>query len=112
MAKVIRSAKSGNAWSTDELLAYNITIQTKKVTEFFGCELCSDECIDPNLLSSLTLIPTGISDDALRFLKYLARISHPNPEDPFLNDFANGLLIALNFDRQNSTTIQQLYSLP
>ena len=112
MAKINRSAKSGNAWSTDELLAYNITIQTKNDTEFFGREICSNDYIDPSLLSSLTSIPTGISDDARRFLTYLAIISQPNAEDSIFNEFANSLLNALHFDRQNTTIIQQLYSLP
>jgi hypothetical protein len=112
MAKIIRSAKSGDKWSTSDLLAYNITIQTKKVTEFFGHELCSNDLIDPSLLSSPTPIPAGIPDEARRFLKYLGFISYPNPADSFLSDFAKGLLAAIHFDRQGNATIVPRHSFP
>ena len=40
MDSFIRSAKSGNYWTEDDLQAYNIQIQSEDVATFFG---------DPNL---------------------------------------------------------------
>jgi hypothetical protein len=52
MANLIRSAKSGRDWSTNELLAYNITVRCQDIVSFFGHELGSIDHLDANLFSS------------------------------------------------------------
>ena len=36
MAKLIRTSKSGNKWTPDDLLAYNIRVVHQDATTFFG----------------------------------------------------------------------------
>jgi len=119
MADIIRSPKSGNHWSTDELLGYNITIQTQSVVDFFGHELSPiDLDLDPYLFSSFSpstssrTIPTGMSMPTHRFLSHLTSISHPDAQDSFFNDFANSVLDITNFERQLGTLLVPRYSLP
>ena len=115
MADTTRSPKSGNHWSTDELLAYNITIQTQSVVDFFGHELSPID-LDPYLFSSFSpstssRIPTGMSMPTHRFLSHLTLISH-DAQDSFLNDFAISVLDVTNFERQLGTLLVPRYNLP
>lgn len=115
MANSIHSEKSGSDWSAKDLSAYNITFQTQSIIDFFGHELRPIDHLDPYLLSSfepLTSIPTGISMETCRFLKYLYLISHPNAGDSALNDFMRSVLIVTNFDQQIGAVLCPLYRLP
>jgi len=116
MANITRSAKSGNQWSTNELLAYNITIQTQSVVDFFGREPRPiDLDLDPNLFSSVTTttsIPTGISMSTRRFFDHLITISRPDAEDSFFNDFESSVLDVTAFERPIGTLLIPRYSLP
>ena len=118
MANIIRSAKSGNHWSMDELFAYNITIQTQSAVEFFGHELCP---IKPNLISSFNPsdpIPAGIPMQTRRFLDHVILISIPDgpeesdAEDFALNAFASSVLEVTDFHRQIGTLLLTLHGLP
>jgi len=111
MANITCSAKLGNHWSMDELLAYNITIQTQSVVDFFGHELHPID-LDPNILSPVTSIPTGISRPTRRFFNHLILVSHPDAQDSFFNDFANSVLDVTNFDRQIGTVPVPRYDFP
>ena len=72
MANLIRSAKSGNDWSTNELPAYNIAVQHQDVLNFFGHELGSIDHLDSNLLSSADpTIAVDFSQESYRFLAHL-----------------------------------------
>jgi len=121
MANIIRSAKPGSDWSTNDLLAYNITIQTQTVVDFFGHELSSPiDHLDPILLSpfdpnilSLDHSTCGISVQTYRFLEYLNTISCPNaPDYSELLAFANSVLEVTDFDRQIGMLLLMLYTLP
>jgi len=107
MANIIRSAKPSSQWSTDELSAYNITIQTQSVVDFFGHELRSIDHLDPNLLSSIqsnppTRPPTGTSMETISFLNRLGLISHPDTPDTdsTISDFTRSVLNVTGFERR------------
>ena len=114
MANIIRSAKSGSRWSTNDLLAYNITIQTQSVVDFFGHKLCPIDHLDPDLLSSCdpSTFPTEISMGTCRFLKYLYMISRPNAAYSPLDDFAMSVLEVTDFHRHIDTVLIPRYDLP
>ena len=94
MANLIRSAKSGNDWSTNELLAYNITVQRQDVSDFFGHELGSIDHLDPNLFSSAD--PTtaiDLSQETYRFLVYLNLASRADAGlESFIVELAKSVL--------------------
>src|SRR5258708_1812033 len=94
MAHPIRCAKSGCAWTANELLAYNIEIRSQSAETFFGHPLPTLDGIDPLLVSGtigtdgITVrytgcydvfrrhqqrIPLSISSERLRQLDYEER---------------------------------------
>ena len=52
MANIFRLAKSGSDWTSNELLAYNITIERQDALRFFGHDLGTIDHLDPDLLTS------------------------------------------------------------
>jgi len=118
MANIIRSAKPGSDWSTNDLVAYNITIQMQTVVDFFGHELSPIDHLDPNLFSSFdpnlhSFDPsTGMSIETYRFFEYLDSVSFPNPDDSALLAFAHSVLQVTDFDRKIGTLLVILYGLP
>jgi hypothetical protein len=79
MASIVRSAKSGSDWSTNELRAYNIVVQCQDARNFFGGEPGSIDHLDPNLLSSDDpSTATHLSKETYRFLAYLDLASRSN----------------------------------
>ena len=118
MANIIRSAKPGSQWSNNELSAYNITIQTQSVIDFFGQELPSIDHLDPNLLFSIqsnppTRPPNGTSVDTLSFLNQLSWIwYHPNSLFPTtIPNFTWSVLRVTGFERRVDAGIVMLCDL-
>jgi hypothetical protein len=111
MANLIRSAKSGSDWSTNELLAYNVTVQRRDVVSFFGHELGSIDHLDPNLLSEGD--PTAdFSKETYRFLAYLDLASRANAgQESAMDDLAKSVLEVTGFD-QFGTVLRARYDIP
>ena len=115
MANIIRSAKSGNDWSTNELFGYNITIQTQSVVDFFGHEPYSIDHLDPDLFSlsnPSTFVPTEISVPTRRFLEYLYLTTQPGASDSTFIGVANSVLEATNFNEQIGTAFLRPHRIP
>jgi hypothetical protein len=111
MANLIRSAKSGNDWTDNELIAYNITIASISPSEFFPTPDPSLDLIDPAILNS----PAGatypaISDVATEYLGYLNLAARATQEN-FINDFAAETLKLLGFN-EHGTTVSTRYIIP
>ncbi|KAJ7668033.1 hypothetical protein B0H17DRAFT_226209, partial [Mycena rosella] len=74
MAHLIRSAKSGNDWTENELAAYNIHVQEQTLQDFFGVEVV--EAL-PDVGASLSAFSTtedrinAPDDDTYRLLHFL-----------------------------------------
>ena len=108
MANLIRSAKSGSDWSTNEFLAYNITVQRQDVINFFGHELGSIDHLDSNLFSSTDpTIAVDFSQETYRFLVYLDLASRANAG----HDLARSVLEVTGFD-QRGTILRTRYDIP
>ena len=77
MANLVRSAKSGSEWTTNDLLAYNIIVSSQSPEIFYGQPLPPTESLsrlDPYLISG-TLGTRGLSDETRRILQYLGLAS-------------------------------------
>ena len=78
MAHLIRSAKSGSDWTTNELLAYNIRVSSQTPHSFYGIPLPPVASLnDPDLVSG-TLSTQGLNDGTYRLLQYLDLASTAN----------------------------------
>ncbi|TEB26191.1 hypothetical protein FA13DRAFT_1610377, partial [Coprinellus micaceus] len=99
MAQLLRSAKSGNDWSDNELFAFNISIQDVDVATFFGVP---GPQLPPTTVSPVILNnthrpppPAVISKEDRPFFRYLERA---NTHEAAVNDFAGHILRMLDFD--------------
>jgi len=113
MANLIRSAKSGSAWSPNELLAYNISVRVENVVGFFGRELGPIDHLDANLLSTADpTIATNFSKETYRFLSYLDLASRANAgQESAIDDFGKSVLEVTGFD-EFGTIIRTRYNIP
>jgi hypothetical protein len=111
MANLIRSAKSGSDWTDNELIAYNIIVESISPSEFFPTPDPSLDLIDPAILNS----PAGatdpaISDVATEYLGYLDLAARATQEN-FIDDFAAETLKLLGFN-ERGTTVSTRYIIP
>jgi hypothetical protein len=113
MANLLRSAKSGSDWTTNELLAYNIHIHRQEALEFFGRELGPIDHFDPNLLSSADpTIAVDFTKDTYRFLVYLDLASRANAgQESAIDDLAKSILEVTGFD-EVGTILRTRYDIP
>ncbi|KAI0255745.1 hypothetical protein BJV78DRAFT_1151243 [Lactifluus subvellereus] len=100
MATVIRSAKSGSDWTTNELQAYNIDVQLEDVATFFGVAQLPPTTISQVILSHANLPALGLPNKADRIFFALlddAMAIAPG-EESAVDDFAAHLLSMLDYD--------------
>ncbi|KIJ62346.1 hypothetical protein HYDPIDRAFT_94729 [Hydnomerulius pinastri MD-312] len=102
MANLIRSPKSGNDWSKNELLAYNIAITPVSPDQFFrsGADPSLDH-MDPALLTA----PPGADDPGLsnvttEYLGYLDLATSATQES-LIDDFSAQTLKLLGFNERH-----------
>ena len=115
MANLIRSAKSGNDWTTNDLLAYNIKVSSQSPDKFYGQSLPTVESlsssIDPNLLTG-TLGTKGLSDETYRLLQYLDLASKANAgQESAVDDVAKEILRALGYEKRG-LLLRSRYAIP
>ena len=109
----IRSAKSGDDWSKNELIAYNISISPVPAEEFFSsvAEPSLDH-LDPNILTA----PIGesksanLSNAVIKYLSYLD-LAVKATQESFINDFAARTLDLLEYD-ERGTVISTRFAIP
>lgn len=100
MATIIRSAKSGSAWTDNELLAYNIRVLELPAAAFFGVIPNANAAgvIDPNFLVHVAGQP--MAHMALPTQDLLARMHYANTleaEESKVDQFFHNLLHTLDF---------------
>jgi hypothetical protein len=114
MADLIRSAKSGSDWTTNELRAYNIKVSAQSPDKFYGQPLptvASLTSLDPNLVSG-TLGMQGLSDETYRLLQYLDLASRANAgQESAVDDFAREILRVLGYEKR-SLLLRSRYVIP
>ncbi|OJA17480.1 hypothetical protein AZE42_03912 [Rhizopogon vesiculosus] len=106
----ILSAKSGNNWTTNDLTAFNITVEPRDPISFFGSPL-PNTTVDPILLNNLQRPPGAISKDNRLFFRYLADILRfpLGPQgDSVIDDFTAFLLSMLDYDEPERVVHQHL----
>jgi len=110
---LIRSAKSGNDWTTNELMAYNVQVSLQDAPQFFGRELRPIDHLDSNLLSTIDpSIAVGLCKDTYRFLAYLDLASHANVgQESAINDFERTVLEVMGYD-ELGTILRSRYDIP
>jgi hypothetical protein len=96
MANIIRSAKSGSDWTTNELFAYNITVTAQSPQEFFRR---NDEPplvgVDPSFVDS-AVDADNVPDDTFQYLTYLDLATNAGQEN-LIDDFSRETLRLLGF---------------
>ncbi|TDL20879.1 hypothetical protein BD410DRAFT_317814 [Rickenella mellea] len=104
MVNVTRSAKSGNDWTTQELIAYNIMVNRQDPLPFFGRKLLSIDHLDSNLFSTAdpNTIP-DVSKETYCFLAYLDRAMRANSgQESAINDLARSVLEVTGFEKNGA----------
>ncbi|PBK78988.1 hypothetical protein ARMGADRAFT_1093577, partial [Armillaria gallica] len=94
MANIIRSAKSGSDWTSNDLIAYNIAIRRQSSETFFGYKPNTiPDAIDPAFLTATIPPQDNLSDGTYRLLQYLDLATHANSgQESAIDDFAKELL--------------------
>ncbi|KAJ6508025.1 hypothetical protein C8R47DRAFT_1100338 [Mycena vitilis] len=101
MANLIRSAKSGNEWTVNELAAYNIHVHEQSLKDFFDVEAVEDL---PDVQASLATFSTtedrinAPDDDTYRLLHFLDLAHSPKVgQEAAVDLFAEKLLDKLGY---------------
>ncbi|KAF8905180.1 hypothetical protein CPB84DRAFT_1676753 [Gymnopilus junonius] len=104
MAQLIRSAKSGSDWTSNELAAYNITVVYQDAATFFEMPNLPQPSINSNVLTTLDY-RNAPDDDTYRLLRNLdlATIQVPS-EESAVDDFVVVLLRALGYEPRGRTS--------
>ncbi|KAK0470706.1 hypothetical protein IW261DRAFT_1572894 [Armillaria novae-zelandiae] len=110
MANIIRSAKSGSDWSSNDLISYNITIRRLSSDSFFGYRPNTiPDAIDPAFLTATVPPDEHLSDGTYRLLQYLDLAN--SGQESTIDDFAKELLRLLGFE-ERGTLLRSRYSVP
>ena len=99
MANPIRSAKSGNDWTENDLEAYNIQFQFEDAATFFGDSTLPLPDIDEEILT--TLEADDMLHDNNAELINLLDLAMGFSEEPAVNDFAIELFKRLGYVKRN-----------
>ena len=113
MADLIRSAKSGSDWTSNELAAYNITVRRQSAPDFFGYQPNTiPEYLDPEFVHSPVPPNDNIADVAtFRILQYIDLATRANAtQESAIDDVARELLRLLNFE-EKGTLLQSCYAI-
>ncbi|KAG1724297.1 uncharacterized protein EDB91DRAFT_143068 [Suillus paluster] len=100
MASLIRNAKSGNDWTSNELLAYNITVDYQDAATFFEIENLPQPTANPDILTASG--PNDAVDDSVyELLRTMDLAMSPAPaEESAVDDYAVLLLRALGYTKR------------
>ncbi|KAF9517287.1 hypothetical protein BS47DRAFT_1435234 [Hydnum rufescens UP504] len=111
MTHIFRSAKSGINWASQELEAYNITVQHQAAQKFFGSEPTQLPQIDPKFVTG-TVDSKRLSDTSFRLLLYLSLASCANTgQKSALHDFSCEILRLVGFE-ERGTLLRSHYGIP
>ncbi|KIL66756.1 hypothetical protein M378DRAFT_9825 [Amanita muscaria Koide BX008] len=98
MAQIVRSAKSGNKWTENELIGFNITVNTVDVQTFFNVAQLPPTNVSPVILNNLDAPPppAALTKDEYHFFTYLERAE--NTLGCCVDDLAGHILRMVDFD--------------
>ncbi|KAK0239017.1 hypothetical protein EDD85DRAFT_936191 [Armillaria nabsnona] len=99
MANRIRTAKSGNDWTRSELSAYNILVEEKSLTDFFGVDELPPLSDSMNVFSATEDRYEAPDDVTYKLLHYLDLADRPKPgQEAAVRVFAKEFLQKLGYD--------------
>ena len=97
MAQLIRASKSGNDWTPNDLLAYNIRIEHQDSRTFFGVPDLPQPHVDNEVLTASDANATT-HDDTYALLRTMDLAMNAIPgEESAVDDFAVHLFKAVNY---------------
>ena len=96
MANIIRSAKSGNDWTINDLNAYHIKVVFQDATTFFETESLPMPSVEEEVLKS-QYFADAQSDDASILLCLLDFVASPPYEESAVDDFAVQLFRVMKY---------------
>ncbi|KAI6103498.1 hypothetical protein F5141DRAFT_210462 [Pisolithus sp. B1] len=103
MAQMMRTAKSGNDWTVNELNVYNITVVYQDTAAFFGTPHFPVPTINPNVITTLEC-DDAPDDETYRIIRTLHLATSIRPaEESAVDDFAMILLRALGYEPRGRT---------
>lgn len=100
MAKLIRSAKSGSDWTTNDLDSYNISLVHQEAHDFFGVQVLPDPTVDAELLHNLEA-NTMQSDRNAELINLLDLAMIRSSGESAVDDFAVELFKMTGYVRRN-----------
>jgi len=100
MANIIRSARSGNDWTLNELDSYNISINQVDTLPFFGMQ----ELPKPSELLGVLEAGAMQQDRHAELITYLDLAMIPEKGETAVDDFAVGLFKSLGYVRRERVT--------
>jgi len=109
MAAIIRSAKSGSDWTTNDLRAYNINVVNEDIITFFGIDQLPPPPVRQAILTNLDYPANGLPDREDRlFFDYMhyAMLTPPG-EESAVDDFAAHILSMLQYDEPDRVIRQR-----
>ncbi|KAM6492005.1 hypothetical protein JOM56_012643 [Amanita muscaria] len=96
MANLIRSAKSGSNWGMNELIAFNIRVNTVNTQTFFGSPNLPRITVSPVILDNLEEPAGSLHKADMDFFAYMEDAM--TSEESFVDDFAAFLLKMMGYD--------------
>ena len=96
MANLIRSPKSGSNWGMNELIAFNITVNTVNTQTFFGSPNLPETVVPPVILDNLEEPAGPLREVDMHFFVYMEDAM--TIEEPFVIDFAAFVLRIMGYD--------------
>ncbi|RDB22092.1 hypothetical protein Hypma_011101 [Hypsizygus marmoreus] len=113
MSNMIRSAKSGSDWTSNDLAAYNIRVRRQSAEDFFGYKPDTiPDTVDPAFLTARVPPTEDLSDATYRLLQYLDLANNANSgQESAIHDFAKELLRLLGFE-ERGTLLRSRYAIP
>jgi hypothetical protein len=103
MANIIRRAKPGREWTSNELQAYNITIQVQDAQTFFG-QPPTQPSVHPDLTSYESAVDMQDKDSRYA-IRYMDIAMNPRPgEESAVADFTMHILKILDYESASGHT--------
>ncbi|KAH9046184.1 hypothetical protein EDB84DRAFT_1629828 [Lactarius hengduanensis] len=99
MADLMRSAKSGSRWGTNELIAFNIEVIDTNTQTFFDTAILPQPTVSSVILDNLEEPAGSLHKADMDFFAYMEdAMAIPPGEESFVGDFAAFVLRMMRYD--------------
>lgn len=98
MANFVRCARSGDDWTINELLAFNIEVQHATTVTFFNTADLPEVSVPETILNNLHEPDAPVSKTERKFFQYMQVAERAGSEQPTPSDFTFFLLNLMDYD--------------